>query len=846
MLPRMPRVAPALVALLLVGAACTSDEPRLTPSSRGAEPFPRGARGYDEADGGRIGRPEPIEEIRGRQHWFYTQRSAPARRVPEGARLAALDAANALPGADLSIGARTGGATTLAAGAGPQWRSLGPRPIDSSDETYNDPVGGTPPLGWHDVSGRLTSVAVHPRDASVAYVGAADGGVWKTTTSGRSWRPIGDHLDSLAIGAIAIAPKRPRVVYVGTGEASTNADAYWGVGIYRTRDGGQTFAKLGGGVFNRATVFQIAVRSFGRQLLVATNRGLYRSNDRGRTWTRVLAPGGEDEFGNFVTDVVLLPNKQVLAAVGWRGGHAANGLYLSNDKGKTFARITPAGFAPQPNVGRVSLAADRGAPGLLYAVVQDAVLFNTPGSPTVLNGVYKTTTGPNGPWSQVATSATFASDENSAMNPLKIGPGFQPGVQAWYDQYVVIDPNDPDHVVVGLEEVYDTDDGGASWDTIARYWNWCLSNAPPNCNLDPDQHPTPHPDQHAAAFGVDGGASKLYIANDGGAWTQVGPDWTNDEWRNRNATLSVTQPYYATASAGPDFTVYAGTQDNGNVKYTGGQRWVEVYGGDGGDVAVEPDEPDHTYEEYVFLTMSKSSDGGRTWTDISPSDSNPRFIAPFDLDPTDDQHLVAVGQEVWESHQGIATESSDWQESYDLGSPRQGTALGVDGATIYVGWCGPCNPTTLDSDAGFASGLVSNVGGTWHEVAGDLPNRYVTSVTIDPNDDEHVFVTLSGFSRRWIPDAGHGHVFESTDGGTTFTDVSRNLPDAPANDSVLDGDRLIVGTDVGVFRQRADGSWKVLGSGMPAVSTLDLFMVPNTDTVLAATHGRGMWTLDLP
>jgi hypothetical protein len=538
--------------------------------------------------------------------------------------------------------------------------------------------------------------------------------------------------------------------------------------------------------------------------------------------------------------------------VGWRAGDPNNGLYLSNDAGKTFTFIgSPPGFASQPEIGRVSLGVG-GPKGLIYAVVQDAACFNAGFCPpgTILNGVYKSSSGPMGPWIKVADANQLAADSNSAQDPAKIGPGYQPGIGSWYNQYVKIDPTDPNHVVLGLEEIYDTTDGGTTWHTIGRYWNFCLTSLPPNCNLDPDQHPTTHPDQHAAAFGVVKGRPKLFVGNDGGVWSQKGPGFDNDSWTDLNSTLSLTQPYYVESSAGPNPTMYIGTQDNGTDKYTGGATWPEVFGGDGGDVAVEPANPDNTYEEYVYLNMYKSDDGGATWTNIDTPDSNDsgtaRFIAPFDLDPTNVDHLVAVGQHVWESDQGIATTSSDWTESYDNGSGHVGTALAVRGSTVYDGWCGPCNPAVIDADAPFARGLATNQGGTWHAAAATgLPNRYITSITIDPANESHIYVTLSAFSRRWIPRAGEGHVFESTNAGATFTDISSNLPDAPANDTVLVGGSLVVGTDVGAFVRLGGGTWATLGTGLPAVSVLDLSVIPGSSTVVAGTHGRGVWTLDL-
>ena len=403
---------------------------------------------------------ERFEEVLARDLWFYGQRMAPGNRIRADALIAARGEANAI----------------VAATNGPQvaWTSIGPKPIDTANPTYPD----TPDLGFHNVSGRVTALAVNQGNPDVVYMGAADGGVWKTTNGGVTWAPKGDtQLATQSIGAIAL--KGGKTLYVGTGEANTNSDSYYGSGIYRSTDGGTTFTKIGGTTFDTATVFRIILA--GKNILAATNHGLYRSTNSGLNWTQVLAPGGvSDVLGNFVTDVVYLPgtnNQQVLAGVGWRGGNSHNGLWLSTNGGGTFSKVTLTGFAPQANIGRISLAVTPTTNNLVMAVVQDAVCFNAgscaPG--TVLNGIYKTTTGPSGTWAKVSDSAEFQSDPNSALWTSKIGSGYAPGVQSWYNQYVLIDPVDPNHMVVGLEEVYDSTDGGQNWDTIGRYWNFCAT-----------------------------------------------------------------------------------------------------------------------------------------------------------------------------------------------------------------------------------------------------------------------------------------------------------------------------------------------------------------------------------
>jgi hypothetical protein len=804
---------------------------------------------------------ETMEETLAREQWFYGQRTAPGTRIPAGARLAALRQARALPSVSLGQAA---GSSTSAPLVVPSWTNIGPKPVVQDQNYQDDSNGGTFGAGFGIMSGRVSALAVKPSKPDVVFAGGADGGVWKSTNGGASWNPIGDGIFATqSIGAIALSPTKG-VVFVGTGEANTNGDAYWGAGIYRSNDGGKTFSKVGGTTFDRVTVFKILCCQK-QKVFAATNNGLYKSTDLGNSWTAVLKPGGSDpakRLNNFISDVAILRKAHgqiFLAAVGWRGGTADNGLWRSTDGGNTFTNVTgtadSAGFAAQANIGRVSLATIRSTPGLLYAVVQDAASLTQTGLTQAY--VYQSFNGVNGPWVKVADSSTFAADPDSALTPAKIGQAYYPGIQSWYNQYVVIDPVNTNHVVVGLEEVYNTTDGGVTWHTIGRYWNFCATNpGPPGCWQDPVDHPTTHPDQHAGTFAIaSNGQPKLYVGNDGGVWSQqaAAGSFSNDNWSNLNATLSITQPYYAEPSAGANPVIYAGTQDNGSLKYEDG-RWIEVFGGDGADVAVEPNNASHTYEEYVYLTISKSADGGHTWTAIDTPDSGDsalaRFIAPFDLDPINANHVVALGQHVWESTAGINTTSSSWTQSYDNGSGRVGTALGVRGTTIYEGWCGPCNPTPNIVDpngTGFGRGLATNVGGAWHAVsATGLPNRYITSVTIDPANLSHIFVTTSGFSRRWVAFAGAGHVFESTNGGGSFTDITANLPDIPANDTVLYNGTLIVGTDVGVFvRSNVNGSWSVLGSGLPAVSALDLSIVPGGSTLVAATHGRGIYTLPL-
>jgi photosystem II stability/assembly factor-like uncharacterized protein len=840
--------------MLLIASACTGRGSQRTSGEQGDKAIEDAAQEACEAQYAEArceaeallsGVPHPeniIEHLDGYLSYFYGQRSAPAERIPAGAFQAALEEA-------ASIG------QFRPLGASATWHSAGPQPVNSEDPTYQDPVVNNFGAGWGIDAGRVTAIAIDPRDDDTAYMGAADGGVWKTVDGGATWISIGDDLDTQAIGAIAVTTARKSTLYVGTGEASTSQDAYFGSGVFRSTDGGATFTKVGGTLFDFKTVFKIIATANGKRVFVATNQGLFSSSDGGGTWVSSLAPGDTNTFGNFVTDVIALDQKgrKLLAAIGWRGGGPSNGLYTSTDGGTNWTTLgSPAGFAPQASLGRMTLAQAPSDPNRLFAIVQDAGFFNTGGpNGTVLNGVYRSTTGPAGPWEIVVDSAELAADPGSAMDPDKIGEGFGPGVQAWYNQHIEIDPTNPNHVMLGLEEIYESVDGGQEWDTVGRYWNFCYANPPwpesPWCNAGPGTEEntlTTHPDQHDAAFTSTGD----YLAgSDGGMYFQAGPDFNNDSWENLNRSISTIQCYYGDIAT--DGTMLCGTQDNGTAKFTGAAEWPVVTGGDGGDVAIEPLNSQNLWAEYVFLTMFASSDGGVSWGVVGPPDDNPRFIAPFEMDPLNAQHVVAGGQQIWDTSLGVATQSSDWAKLFNLKAPRQTTAISVRGSNIYAAWCGPCNPSSFSPGTPFEAGLVSNnpaTGiGAFHRLSGaGLPNRYITSVLVDPADVNHVWVTVSGFSRRWIPAAGIGHVFESTNGGASFTDISADLPDIPTNDVVMVGDDLVVATDVGVFI-RIGSSWSEYGGGLPNVSVLDLTVQPGGSQLMATTHGRGVWLLDL-
>jgi hypothetical protein len=783
---------------------------------------------------------DPLE-IADRAAEFANARIAPGTVVPPEAIPAGLAEANRLP---------------QAAGA---WREVTNQPYEANPDGFVDPVESNVGTGWGKVSGRVTALAT---DGALAiYAGAADGGVWRTFNQGKRWFPAFSGLGSQSIGAVLVDPAHR--VWVGTGEPNTNADSYQGQGVYISQDFGTTYRKVGGPELDGAQVYKL-LRTDDGSVFAATTHGLWRhSANLNGAWQRVFAPDPNPNNSpyrtSFATDVAIKPGTHggtVLTAIGWRGGTAPdtllfNGFYVSTSGGApgTFSKVDPTGDIDATDIGRTTFtwAGD----GKLWAIVESPRQLAA-GDESVLQGVFVSANGnPAGPWKKVADDAVLAAAGSALANV----PGFKPGVQSWYNQTLLVDPANPKHVYVSLEEVFETTDGGASFHVAGPYWNLGLS-CNPNC---PN---TTHPDQHALA--ITGG--NVWAGNDGGVWHRPLNHQGLGAWVDTNPTLHILQYYGAGTGKlkGNQVAYWGGLQDNGTSVLNGlhANEMIQPAGGDGGLVLVDPNNGARSVGEYVNLALYLTTDGGRKFRTISPvclanpddqvlmpgCDPTARFIAPFAADAGDPNHWVAGGQFVWDDHAAWNTrchhDFCDWRNVHDLGAGRLTTSLAARGDTIYAGWvAGGGNPGPA-----FASGIDTNAGGTWHTVnAPNLPQRVLFSLTVDPANANHVYAIYSGYSRHWIPGGGVGHVFESRDGGSTWTDISGNLPDIPADDLVIVHGNLVLATDIGVFiaGARTPTSWSRLGFGLPGSVVADLTVTPDGDAIVAATHGRGLWQLNL-
>jgi hypothetical protein len=762
---------------------------------------------------------------------------------------------------------------------GQSWRSIG-------DTLPSQSMGG---VAYSVANGG--TIIVGTGDNAVGGVVTPSGlGVYTSRNDGRTWTKSAGVPDGLTTYKVVVDPNNANVSYVATGK-----------GLYRSTDDGVTYTNV---VLPTGCTDVNAVQcDFANHVSdVAVQSG---------TGAVVAAVGWAYGQRKAKAGFVMAPQNGI-----YTSPTGAPGTFTFQDPGASAP--TKNGFAPTPVVGRTTLAIANGPGqnhNVVYALVQDATklascldtALDVPictgtgnevlAQATYLDGMYVSTDFGK-TWTKAMTAEQLRAPGNNSALQLGI-LGYGPGIQSWYNNWIEVDPtatdpvtHNPTRIVFGLEELWENSlrapvTGPTSWHVIGRYWNACLLLvAGTNCSgTSVLPGTTTHPDQHAGLFVPDAsGGVTLYAGGDGGAYKQhvnAGQEFSNDNWGNGiNAGLNTLQPY--DAQIAKDGTVVAGLQDNGEMKISPSGREDMIFGGDGFFTGIDPDNSLKIVEEYALGAVSGTLDGGKSWSSYNPQLTAPQFSTPFQVDPGNAEHMLIAGREIMETPwpyaihcfpdpaiPPLACQAYDnWTTVFDLGTDpyvnknRSTTANDLRGDYAYAGFCGPCSVFTYGQ---FHRGIATNVGGSppakwlsgdgWHFAAANgLPERFITSIRIDPSDPtgKTVYVTLGGYSSHWIPPGalgedtsqiGTGHVFVSHDAGENFTDASGDLPDAPANWVLPYNGKLIVGTDVGAFisSTAAGGTYQLLGN-LPPMPVVHLVVDPsNPKRIIAATYARGVW-----
>jgi photosystem II stability/assembly factor-like uncharacterized protein len=686
--------------------------------------------------------------------------------------------------------------------------------------------------------GRVVAVAGHPAVPATFYFGACAGGVWKTSDGGAYWENISDgFFKTSAVGAIAVAPSDPHVIYVGTGEACIRSNVSHGDGVYRSSDGGRTWENIGLADtrhIGRVRVHPrdadcVYVAALGHAWGRNRERGIFRSRNGGRSWEHVLFRSE----GAGAADLSLdSQNPRVLYAAVWQAqrspwGMASGGpdssLYKSTDGGDSWTDISRNPGLPRGVLGRIGVAVSAADGRRVYAVIE------------------------------ADDGALFRSDDGGAT--WQRGSE-EPGLRGrpWYYMHVFADPTDVDTVWVADYSLWKSTDGGRSFAEVA----------------------TPHGDNHD--LWIDPGDSRRMIeGNDGGACVSFngGQSWSSIY------NQPTAQFYHVCADDQRPYRVYGSQQDNWAISLPSQSHrgaitatdWVQPGGGESGYIAVKPGDPaivvggsvgsgpgmgrlihyDHrSGQERVISVWPEAYGMG-----IAPAEHRYRFQWTFPVfySRWDPRELWIAGNRVFRS--------LDEGQSWEVASPdltrNDPDKLGSSGGPITQDNSGAemyCTIFALAESrferevlwAGTDDGLVHlsrDRGQTWRPVTPpELPEWTLISM-IEPSSHERATCYVA--ATRYKHDDPRPLLFKTADYGRTWERIIEGLPDGEITRAIREDPArrglLYAGTETGLWTSIDDGrSWHPLRAELPVAPIYDL-VVKDTDLVVA-THGRSFWIVD--
>jgi photosystem II stability/assembly factor-like uncharacterized protein len=768
----------------------------------------------------------------------------------------------------------------------PNRAALRANPSLAAEAGLDDVTGGNEELGlWENlgpgnIGGRTRSLVINPEDENIIYTAGVAGGVWKSDDAGENWSVLDDMLPNLAVTTLVMDPNDPDTLYAGTGEGFFNGDAVQGDGVFVTTDAGETWEPVSftAGNVNFNFVNKLAFSpNDSNTLYAATREGIFRTQDAGDSW--VLVHDGSDVAVG-CTDISVRNDLETDTIVAACGSFLPGRIVHSIDGGDTFEVVLQ-----EAAMGRSTIAIAPSDQNIIYVLnATNQFTTNNVGS-LGLNAVFRSDDGG-------ATWATqYSVDEDTALagtftvpvnpddigfsilnNPLFMvlpacGIGFQNTAfsQGWYDNIIQVDPINPDVVWTAGIDIFRSTDAGESWGLTSAWF------------LPTDDPQYAHADNHILTFppGYDGVDNQsLYVGNDGGVqrvanagsgralttleycgialengFGVVPEDFGVDTfvaeednlvWENLNNGLQITQ-YYNGAAFPDGETYFGGTQDNGTLLGTdtaGTDDWIEILGGDGGYVAVDPTNPDILFAENTGLSIQRSNDGGQSFAGVTNGITGGGFpfITAFIMDSNNPQRLWILGSAIWRTDD----QADNWvQASTNLGD------AGVEGRSVAHAPTNS-NRVIVGTDNGFIfrNADAGNADATtvW-ESSEDL-GGFISSVAFDPQDENIAYATSSTF--------GQNHIFRSTDAGATWTPIDNlglpnGIPDIPVHSIVVDpadSRRLFVGTDLGVFVSIDTGAnWMVENGGFANTPTETLEFEGRN--LFAFTHGRSAYRVSL-
>jgi photosystem II stability/assembly factor-like uncharacterized protein len=698
--------------------------------------------------------------------------------------------------------------------------------------------GDVSALEWRSIgpaipSGRMTAVAGSDRDPSTYYAGSAGGGVFKTVNAGTTWTPVFDHEAVAAIGAIAVDPRDPNVVWVGTGEGNPRNDASYGNGIYLSRDGGKTWHYRGLAGSEQITRIVIDPRDskivlvgvLGNTFADSALRGVYRTADGGATWQRTLFTGPASGAADLAIDShdprTVFAGMWQFRRTPWRfdSGGPAGGLYRSRDNGRTWLRVRGRGF-PGGVTGRIGVAFAPSDHRRIYAVVESR-----------LGRLWRSDDG--------GVSWLRASDQLIVDD------------RPWYFSHVAVDPHDRDRVLALSAYMAESTDGGRRFRSQERI---------------------AHLDNHDLWWAADG--RRVILAHDGGISlsSDAGRSWA---W---SANLPTEQVYHLGFDHETPYRVCLGIQDTNTwcgpsnaLDPTGiaNEDWFKLNTSDGSSAWFDPLDPALIYDAPAVGDLAVFNT--RTLQRYSITPAPELYVDPYAiqrvkvrfgwspriaLDPLDPHALYFGGNVLFKTRDRGRTwsiVSPDLTLNDKLHQAVSGGPLSRDASgTEYTDTILDIAPSPVRAGVvwvGTDDGLiqVTTDGGTsWQNVtpSGLPPFGRVTAIAPSFADPAAAFAVVD---RHFSGDRA-AYVFGTSNYGRTWRRLTRGLPAGQIARVVrtdpYDPQLLFLGLEQGVrISYDAGASWRSLQRNLPTSAVYDLQLQPETHDLIAGTHGRGVWIL---
>jgi photosystem II stability/assembly factor-like uncharacterized protein len=701
-------------------------------------------------------------------------------------------------------------------------------------------------VGPAGAGGRVVDVEVVGELPQYIFVATASGGLWRSTNNGVTWDPIFDDQPTVSIGAIAANPDNPDVIWVGTGEANARNSVSWGDGVYKSTNGGETWKNvglkethhIGRMVIDPRDPETVYVAALGHLWAPNEERGLYKTTNGGETWQKSL----EINADTGVVDVAMDPHDSgtLYAAAyevrrdGFSGGDPrkmtgpGSGIYKSADAGRSWGKLTKG--LPEGEWGRIGLSVSRSNPSVVYAIIQTETTVPPRRDPEEPPPPPEKKTAKDG--------GVFRSADRGEswewVNTIDPRP--------FYYSQIRVDPSDDKRVYVLGSQMSVSEDGGKSFERL-------------RINVHVDHHELwidPHDSNH------------LVLGNDGGVYFSFdrGKTW---DFLNQ---MAIGQFYAIDVDMREPYFIYGGVQDYCSWRGPSATRnsigitasdWHRVMTGDGFQVRTDPSDPDIIYAEMQGgrIVRHDLKTGQNTY--VSPEapegeeDYRFNWETPILISYHDPKTFYAGGNHVFRSRDrgrswevispDLTTQTDSWPE-YKGGEPQK-----IASATVLAE--SPLDPDWLY--AGTDDGHVwvtTDGGGNWGEITDEFPGlpgpRWVSRIVASRFEVPTAYASFDGHRN----DDFAPYVYMTTDAGRSWRSIASNLPeDGPVRvirEDVKNRNLLFLGTEFAAFVTLNRGAeWLRLMNGMPTVAVADLVVHPRDRDLIAGTHGRSAYVMDI-